>query len=726
MDDNSMLDSGTLQTLAAELGIETEYINNNGERQITSDETLTKIIAAFGYQSKDSASLIKAVENKRRRSLLDSVNVIQQHQPLIIDLHLGITANIKDFSWQIVTENNIRYSGNLVSECIDDKRASQGLLSVTLPLQLPLGYHQLVLRRKNRKSAITMTLIIVPECCYKSLPLINEQKCWGINVQLYALKSKQNWGIGDFSDLTQLVEYIANCGGSFVGINPVHSLFLAHPDNASPYSPSSRHWLNPLYIDVSKVPEFATSKPAQQKYASIEFQGQLAAARETQWVNYSLVAELKQQILTKVFDTFSTEQLPNNTERAQCFLAFVKQGGQDLVKQACFDALLYHFNLQADCYGWQQFPKGYQNFHHKAVTHFISEQQSLINYYLYLQWIADEQLAQVQQVADNLDMSIGLYRDLAVGISDTGAESWSDVSGLYAQASIGAPADALAPQGQNWGLLPYNPRQLKAQAYQPFINLLRKNMQHCGALRIDHILGLIRLWWVLKGESAKEGAYINYPADDLLGILALESQRHACVVIGEDLGTVPEDCADKLQAYGIYSYKVFLFETAADGGFYSPAHYLPQSMATVCTHDMPTLNGYWHCDDLKQGETLGIYKDKAELTNLFIQRAQNKQNILDSVNWHGNLPEQVSRDAAYTSMDKQLAYALQLHVATTSSELFSLQLEDWIGTNLPVNIPGTSDEYPNWRRKLSINLEDIFADEEISAFTKELTQLRQQ
>ena len=725
MDDNGMLDSEIIRSVALEIGIQIEYIDNNGIRQKSSDDTISNILAALGYQTLNTEMLTNSVEKKHRKSLLDPVKVIQQNAPLSFDLHLGVSAKAKDFTWSLITEDQKSYSGNLADESVIDNRDTQGILSFTLPQTLPIGYHQLVLKRKNRKSPITMTLIIVPKTCYKTAALTDNKKCWGINVQLYALRSQDNWGIGDFTDLAGLVEYIADCGGTFVGINPVHSLFLSHPENASPYSPSSRNWLNPIYIDVSKVFEFAKSEQAQQKYTSHEFQGHLTQARETEWVDYKLVAQLKQEILTDLFDTFSSQQLALNTERAKSFLAFVEKGGDDLLKQATFDALLYHFNLQSDCFGWQQFPKGYQDYHHKLVVNFMAEKKSLIDYYLYLQWLADEQLAQVQQTADKHNMSIGLYRDLAVGVTDCGAESWSDKFGLYGNASIGAPADALAPQGQNWGLLPFSPKQLKALSYQPFINLLRKNMQHCGALRIDHILGLMRLWWVLKGGSAKEGAYINYPADDLLGILALESHRHSCVVVGEDLGTVPENCSQQLQDVGIYSYKVFLFEKAPDGGFYSPAHYLPQSMSSVCTHDTPTLYGYWHCEDLKQGEKFGIYKDNAELERLFIERANNKQNILNSMNWHGNLPDQISRDAVYTCMDKELAYAIQLHLASGNSALLSLQLEDWVNTKLPVNIPGTTSEYPNWRRKLSLNLEDIFADADIKTFTHQLTQLRQ-
>ncbi len=269
-----------------------------------------------------------------------------------------------------------------------------------------------------------------------------------------------------------------------------------------------------------------------------------------------------------------------------------------------------------------------------------------------------------------------------------------------------------------------NPHVLRERGYQPFIDLLRANMSHCGALRIDHILGLLRLWWIPKGESASEGAYLSYPVDDLLGILALESHRHQCSVIGEDLGTVPEEIVQLLLDSGVHSYKVFFFETAKDGGYISPEHYTGQSLSTLCTHDMPTLRGFWHCDDLRLGQEIGIYPDEDQLQMLFDERAKNKQRMLDSIAWHGHLPEGVGRDAMFVPMDRYLAEGMQLHLASGSSALLGLQLEDWLEMDKPVNIPGTVEEYPNWRRKLSATLEEMFAREEINSLCQRLTETR--
>ncbi len=346
--------------------------------------------------------------------------------------------------------------------------------------------------------------------------------------------------------------------------------------------------------------------------------------------------------------------------------------------------------------------------------------------YQYLQWVADGQIHEAQALAKEKGMSIGLYRDLAVGVADSGSETWADDGVLVQDASIGAPPDILGPLGQNWGLPPLNPQTLKQTAYDAYIKLLRANMKHCGSLRIDHVLGLLRLWWIPKGEGASDGAYIYYPVEDMLAILALESHRHQCSVIGEDLGTVPDEIVEILADAGVHSYKVFFFEVAEDGGYYSPTHYKEQSMSALCTHDMPTLRGFWHCNDLKMGKELGLYPNEEQLQKLFDSRLECKQEILNSVAWHGYLPEGVGRDATLVPMDTHLSEALQLHLAAGSSTLLSVQLEDWLEMDNPVNIPGTVDEYPNWRRKLSVNLDDIFAREEVNRIAGRITEVRQE
>ncbi len=719
------LQQQTLEKVAQLAGIASNYYSMWGEETSVAASTITHLLHSLGYDTSDDQALLQSAEKKHKPEILDSVVVVYQDQPVEVGLYLGVSARANDFEWKLECESGESYSGYLQSQVVRDERAEGGPLVFAVPAKIPLGYHQLSVYRKRRKAPYTTTLIVAPQQCYKQPELEQGKKLWGPSIQLYTLRTEHNWGIGDFGDLKLLVAEMANRGASFVGLNPIHALFPANPESASPYSPSSRRWLNTLYLDVSSIPEFALCSAAQQLVGSADFQQQLNEARSAHWVNYSLVSQLKMQVLSLLFTEFKQRHLDKESERGLAFSAFVKQGGESLLAQATFDAL--HSELRAEndeIWGWQVFPEEYRRFGSPAVKSYIQDKQDQINLYLYLQWLADNQLNEVQALAKEKGMSLGLYRDLAVGVADSGAEVWADHDNLLQDVSIGAPPDMLGPLGQNWGLPPLNPQTLRAKAYQPFADLLRANMKHCGALRIDHVLGLLRLWWVPKGEKATDGAYIYFPVKEFLAILALESHRNQCSVIGEDLGTVPDEIVSLLADSGVHSYKVFFFETAKDGGYISPSLYPVQSMATLCTHDMPTLRGYWHCDDLKMGSEIGLYPDPEQLKELFDGRLANKQAILDSVAWHGFLPDGVGREAGLVPMDSYLSEALHLHLAAGSSALMSLQLEDLLEMDKPVNIPGTTSEYPNWRRKLNSTLDTLFSREDVNRITARISAIR--
>ncbi|EGR2795292.1 4-alpha-glucanotransferase [Vibrio navarrensis] len=723
-----MKEQTALKKVAEMARLADSYVSAWGDEAYVSDETLRRLLTSLGYDTSSDEKLLASAERMHKKDVLAPVLVLRDGDAVEVELNLGVSARESEFNWRLETEQGEVLEGYLQSQIVRDERAEGGPLVFALPKDLAWGYHKLYVSRKRRKAPYEMTLIKTPRACFKQDSLEHGKKLWGPSIQLYTLRTQHNWGIGDFGDLKQLVSDIASRGGDFIGLNPIHSLFPANPEGASPYSPSSRRWLNILYIDVSSVPEFALSAQAQQKVGSAEFQQRLQKVRESHWVNYSEVAALKMSVLPLLFDEFKARHLDKNSDRARAFLAFVEDGGDSLVHQAAFDAL--HADLHAkdsNMWGWPVFPEQYRRFDSAATQKYIKENQDRVHLYMYLQWIADGQINEAQALAEEKGMSVGLYRDLAVGVADSGSETWADNGNLVLDASIGAPPDVLGPLGQNWGLPPLNPQVLQNTAYDAYIKLLRANMKHCGALRIDHVLGLLRLWWIPRGEKATEGAYLYYPVEDMLAILALESHRHQCSVIGEDLGTVPDEIVDILRDAGVHSYKVFFFETSKeDGGFISPKHYAEQSMAALCTHDMPTLRGFWHCDDLKMGREIGLYPNEEQLLGLFDDRLKCKQGILDSVRWHGYLPEGIGHDAQFVPMDAYLSEALQLHVAAGSSALLSVQLEDWLQMDNPVNIPGTVDEYPNWRRKLSMNLDEIFSRDDVNRIAKRLSEVRAQ
>ncbi|MBL4632083.1 MAG: 4-alpha-glucanotransferase [Paraglaciecola sp.] len=725
--------SSLLEQLVEYRGIESNYNDAWGNPTTIEPATKSKLLSAMGYQVDDPDALLKQVQdatNNTWLSVLNPVQVLRIKDELKIVVRLPIELVVDQYIAQIDTELGevlqhrfIPIDGQLSNVVhIEDIEFQEYIIDI--PFELPLGYHTLSLVIDDDVLG-SMRLIIAPLSCFKPKALAQGEKVWGLSVQLYCLRSVTNWGIGDFSDLSFLIEKLAKQGAHFVGLNPIHALYSTHPKTCSPYGPSSRRWLNFIYIDVTELDGYQQAS-TQGIVKDVDFQQKLQKARTTELVDYELVTELKLKALESIFEYQKSQYLSKNTKLNKKFKAFVAQGGDSLQTLAVYDALQEHLAAQdKPSWGWPVFPAELSDFHAPAVKTFSKKHATRVKFYLWLQWQAALQLEQANQVAQQNNMLIGLYRDLAVGVSEGSAEIWGNKELYCTDASVGAPPDILGPLGQNWGLPPMDPEKLYAQQYQPIIELFDANMRATGALRIDHVMALLRLWWVARGDEAKAGGYVYYPVDDLLAILALESHRHQSLVIGEDLGTVPDEIRSKLADNGVYSYRVFFFEQAEDGGFFSPAHYPEQSMSTLTTHDMPTLTGYWHCDDLALGKDLGLYPTEEILSRLYVSRHENKQAILNTLHGHHSVNDEVDRDVNNVAMSQALNFGLQVHMAKGSSALLSLQLEDWLEMDKPVNIPGTFNEYPNWRRKLTRNLQDIFDDSSLNHLAANLTEARQ-
>ncbi|WHQ73160.1 4-alpha-glucanotransferase [Pantoea sp. Lij88] len=672
-------------------GIAAEYINAHGKPQAITSQTRQRLLAVMQPPNPLSTPLPPVV-------IFRSGELLSLSPQLSDDAH-----------WHLTSEAGEISSGRC-----------QPAQPLHLP-PLPEGYHQLTLQQGALQWACRV--IIAPARCYEPPALLAGESLWGACVQLYTLRSAQNWGIGDFGDLRRMLPEVAARGGAFIGLNPIHALFPSSPESASPYSPSSRRWLNVIYIDVSAVPDFQLSTAAQAWWQQTETQQMLAQARAAEWVDYAAVTRLKIQALSLAWPQFTQRDAAD--PEVQAFNAFIREGGESLLHQALFDAL--HADQMAQDsgrWGWPVWPEALHNPGSPAVQDFLKQHQDQVRFWLWLQWLAAQQFESCWNSCQQQKMPIGLYRDLAVGVAQGGAETWSERDLYCMDASIGAPPDILGPRGQDWGLPPMDPQVMRQRAWEPWIALLRANMRHCGALRIDHVMALMRLWWIPAGESAMHGAYVHYPIDDLLAILALESQRHRCMVIGEDLGTVPEAIVDKLRDGGVYSYKVLWFEQTSEAGFRPPASWPRQAMAVATTHDLPTLRGWWQSDDLTTGAQLGLYPDKVVLAGLYQDRLRAKQALLNSLHRVGALPKRAGRDARRTGMSKALNRAMQRYLADSHSALLGLQPEDWLDMAAPVNIPGTSDEYPNWRRKLSVDVDTLFGDTETGTLLRDLTARR--
>ena len=501
-----------------------------------------------------------------------------------------------------------------------------------------------------------------------------------------------------------------------IGLNPLHALFPGNPVHASPYSPSSRLFLNILYLDVEAVADFSECEEARALVADEMFQARLRALRSEELVDYSQIMAAKQTILTRLYRHFRARHLERNTERGRLFRVFQSEGLESLRRYALFEALQAHFQEQdASVWGWPAWPEAYRGQSSEAVSAFAQDHLEQIEYYEYLQWLANQQLAAASKTSLAFGLAVGLYGDLAVSADHGGAEAWANQDCYALGVSIGAPPDNFNLNGQDWGLPPWIPARLRETAYAPFIAMLRANMRHLGAMRIDHVMGLMRQFWIPRDSATAAGTYVSYPFDDLLGILMLESQRNHCLVIGEDLGTVPDVLRERLRHAGILSYRVLFFSRDEQGDFKAPADYPVQSLVSVTTHDLPTLRGYWYGHDIDVRTALGLLLDESVHQQQVMARIHDRAALLIALEHEGLLAEGSSLHPLESiDMSPELVSAVHRFLARTPAQVLLIQLEDIFGQMDQINLPGVGrDAYPNWRRRLTVNLEEWREDQRI-------------
>ncbi len=448
----------------------------------------------------------------------------------------------------------------------------------------------------------------------------------------------------------------------------------------------------------------------------------LQELRGRELVDYRGVAELKFEILELLYRDFRDRHLAAGTNRSREFRAFVAAGGELLQMHARFDALDRYFRATLGAAsGWLSWPEEYRDANGGAAARFAADHPAEVEFHAYLQWLAHEQLCGAQALARELGMPIGLYGDYAVGANPSGSETWSDQESYRMGAEIGAPPDPLALKGQGWGIPPQDPSVMQAQRLQGFVRLIRNNMRYYGALRLDHVMSLFRLWWVAAGCSPTEGAYVHYPLQQLLTVLSLESSRSACLVVGEDLGVVPDEMRRAMPEFGLYHYKVLLFEKV-DGRFRRPDEYVRYALATATTHDMPTLRSYWEGRDIELRHRLNLYPSAEVEGEVMRERAHDRELLLAALQSQGLKPAQPA--APFDPFTAELAHAVHLYLARSSTALAALQIEDLLGMTEPVNVPGTDREYPNWQRKVTADIEDIAARTDLAACLDEIRAAR--
>lgn len=540
--------------------------------------------------------------------------------------------------------------------------------------------------------------IVAPARCY--LPQ-DMRPVFGFSAQLYALRRDGDQGVGDFTTLARLGQESARNGAALVAINPLHALFPQDRSRASPYYPSDRRFLDPLYIDLADL--FGDGVDATT--------AQALSARDA--VDYPAVHALKQRALESAFERFEAlaRQRPDAAPVAD-FARFVAEGGEALTRFALFETI----SAARGGENWRDWPRDLREGRPETLSAFALQNAARVRFHRFLQWVADRQFAQAAKAARDAGLGLGFCRDLAIGAAPDGAESWGRAARLLDGFSIGAPPDPFSRDGQDWGLPAPDPLALEAGGGADFAELLRANMRHAGALRIDHVMGLARLFLTPSGEKASAGAYVSYPFEALMAQLSLESARAACVVVGEDLGTLPWGFRERLDAANVLSYRVVWFERA-DSAFIAPRDYPRKAMACVSTHDLPTLEGWWRGADIDEKESLGILPAEAAEAER-AARGADRTALLAALRDEGL----IDRDAD-APFDDALAQALHAFVARSPALLAMAQLDDLAGARVAVNLPGTDRERPNWRRKLDRPVERIFSTPRAAAIVAGLRRI---
>lgn len=703
-----------LEKLLYHRGVSSEYFSYSGERSHVPDESRMNFLHAMNYNINDAKQIKDAIfdlDAKQWMSWLPALSFAKHGE---IELRFHPNQVHQRFEFEIITECENHFRGDIIpSELPETGEYYIGETRYTahqwtLPT-LEFGYHKLRLSIGDKEQA--GSLIIAPDQCYTLKDSDSNTKILGISCQLYTLRSEHNWGIGDFSDLHELIDLSAQFGVELIGLNPLHAPMSGSVNFISPYSPSDRRFLNPIYITPERVAEFNECAELQAWLGDHTTQSELASLRALDKIDYPRVTAIKGVALALLFNEFTTTQLANETQRAKEYEQFVESGGEKLREFCQFEVARAAENET--------------NLGHTGATenpYYLHDPR----YHAYLQWLAQEQLASCQRFAKECGMHIGLMGDLAVGAVKNGAEVTGNPELYKIKATIGAPPDQFTDNGQNWDLPAIDPTALQNSGYQHFIDLMNANMANYGALRIDHVMGLMRLWWWLEGSN--DGAYVYYPLDHLLTILRLESHRNSCVVIGEDMGVVSDEFRQAMTESAITRSKVFYFETHFDGRFIAPKSQHKNALIMVTNHDVPTLAGWWSADDISSRRKYNLLNSPQEFASQLAQRQKQKTLLLTWLHELNLLPESWQPERESLSNERPLDLALCEAIikanARTNCQFMLYQLDDLQLISEPVNIPGTYLEYPNWQRKQRLNTSIIFANTQISKALSSIHQER--
>lgn len=724
-------------------GIAEDYFNYKGDLVKVPLENRVTLLRTMGVNVDSGPALVKAafsVDVEPWLHWLPRLTTHPQNEAPAFYIHLNPKELTHSYQWRLSADEKLVAEGSfkpLNLEEIGDYQFQNTRYTrrkvVLSELKLAPGYYQLEVssEKKTEQSCIA----IIPSVSWQPPWAQTGARLWGVIVQLYTLRSEKDWGIGDFGDLKQLITSAANFGIDVIGLNPLHTLLPDLEHNCSPYSPSDRRFLNPLYVDIENEIDFIDSDIAKKIKKNAAIEKEISRLRQASHVDYKGVKNVKYAVFQCMYAHFKREVYEKENPRSKAFKAFIEQGGEALQALGLYEAMHNRWNdakyiIDPLDSVWFEDDKRASTKETKAdhtKANFFSlleEHRDSIEFHIYLQWLCELQLQSCQQHALESGMKLGLVRDLAVGANGSGCEVLSNSRLFCLGASVGAPPDPFSDLGQNWGIPPMDPAELRQSGYKHYIDLLRSNMTSCGALRIDHAMSLLRLWWCPPEKTADFGAYVYYPFEDLLGLLKLESYLNQCVVIGEDLGVVPPEFRENMSKAKIFANKVFYFEKEHFHFFKPPQAYEEHALAMVNNHDVPTLKSWWDGSDLKLRDKLRLFEEGVDYAQMCVQRREEKQQACNLLQAQGLYPDSWTARELNDEADEDIIYALLKLNSRVNSQIFVIQLEDLLLMDAPTNVPGTFKEYPNWQRKISSSVDAIFSDTRVQSVLKKIQQER--
>jgi 4-alpha-glucanotransferase len=682
-----------LYELAASYGVATEYHDWQGTHTIVSAETIISVLAALGVDASTREATEVALYFRwlnRWQRMLPACVVTRQGWSPWFGVHVDHGADVT--VWIETEDGSRRHDVHQQDHWINPEMVAGRLVgeaTFAVPGDLPTGYHWLVAESGTVRARCP--LIVTP--AWVGLPAaVHERRTWGLALQLYSVRSRRSWGTGDLADLADLTTWAgARHGAGFVLVNPLHAAEPVAPMEPSPYLPSTRRFVNPLYLRVEEIEEYAYLEDAARR--EVEALGaSMAASNAADTIDRDAAWTAKDAALRLV------HRVPRSPGREISYQLFLAQQGQGLLSFATWNVLVGEHGPD-----WHRWPEEFRDPASTAVADARAERADEIDYYCWLQWVLDDQLRAVQDKARDVGMPIGLMQDLAVGVHPDGADAWGLQDVLAQGIDVGAPPDAFNQQGQNWTQPPWRPDRLAEAGYAPYRDLVRTVLRHAGGLRVDHIIGLFRLWWIPTDHPPTAGTYVRYDHEALVGILALEAVRAGSVLVGEDLGTVEPWVRDYLRERGILGTSVLWFEYDKAGAPLHPEHWRELCLATVTTHDLPPTAGYLAGDHVRLRDQLRLLT--RSLAEELEVDEQERQAWLDVLRTRGLL--------APDADDASTIEALHRLLLWSPARLIGVSLTDMVGDRRTQNQPGTTDEYPNWRIPLSgpdgqlLMLEDV-------------------